>query len=95
MAPASPPPPCSARTCTDNSRLPRIELQGLLDGGAYVALFASSHAPHAEIAVVVASAFSAVTVSLARLFLREAMTWLQWLGIAMIVCGVAFLSLQS
>ncbi len=71
---------------------PWIGLQGLLDGGAYVALLAGSQGPGAEIAVVVGSGFGAVTVLLARLVLREAMTWTQWAGIAAIVGGVAVLS---
>ncbi len=71
---------------------PWIGLQGLLDGGAYVALLAGSQGPGAEIAVVVGSGFGAVTVLLARVVLREAMTWAQWAGIATIVAGVAVLS---
>jgi drug/metabolite transporter (DMT)-like permease len=45
--------------------------------------------------VVVASSFGAVTVVLARLILREAMTWLQWAGIVLVVAGVAVLSAQG
>ena len=71
---------------------PWIGLQGLLDGGAYVAVLTGSQGPGAEIAVVISSGFGAVTVLLARLFLREAMTWPQWAGIAAIVGGVAVLS---
>ncbi len=71
---------------------PWIGLQGLLDGGAYVALLTGSQGPGAEIAVVISSGFGAVTVLLARLFLREAMTWAQWAGISAIVAGVAVLS---
>jgi drug/metabolite transporter (DMT)-like permease len=71
---------------------PWIGLQGLLDGGAYVALLTGSQGPGAEIAVVISSGFGAVTVLLARLVLREAMTWTQWAGIAAIVGGVAVLS---
>ncbi len=71
---------------------PLIALQGLLDGGAYVALLAGSQGPGAEIAVVVGSGFGAVTVLLARLVLHEAMTRAQWAGIAAIVAGVAVLS---
>ncbi len=71
---------------------PWIGLQGLLDGGAYVALLAGSQGPGAEIAVVVGSGFGAVTVLLARVVLHEAMTWAQWAGIAAIVAGVAVLS---
>lgn len=71
---------------------PYLALQGLLDGGAYLALLAGSNGPRATIAVVVASAFSAVTIVLARVFLREAMTGRQWLGIAAILAGVMVLS---
>ncbi|MCZ7662760.1 MAG: DMT family transporter [Thermoleophilia bacterium] len=74
------------------SYLPLIAAQGLLDGGAYVALLLGSHGEGAAIAVVVGSAFSAVTVLLARAFLNEAMGRLQWGGIAFIVTGVAVLS---
>jgi drug/metabolite transporter (DMT)-like permease len=71
---------------------PLIALQGLLDGGAYVALLAGSQGAGAEIAVVVGSGFGAVTVLLARVILREAMTWMQWGGIVLTVAGVAVLS---
>jgi drug/metabolite transporter (DMT)-like permease len=75
---------------------PWIALQGLLDGGAYVALLAGSQGQGAgggaEIAVVVGSGFGVVTVLLARVILREAMTRAQWAGIALIVAGVAVLS---
>ena len=74
---------------------PLLILQGLLDGGAYAALLAGSHGATSQIAVVVASGFGAVTVLLAWMFLREAMTWTQWGGIAMIVGGVALLSGSS
>lgn len=73
---------------------PYIAAQGLLDGGAYVALLAGSQGPRATIAVVIASAFSAVTILLARVFLREAMSRNQWLGIAAIIAGVMVLSSQ-
>lgn len=72
---------------------PLVGAQGILDGGAYVALLLGSQGPGSAIAVVVASSFGAVTVVLARLILREAMTWLQWGGIVLVVAGVATLSL--
>jgi drug/metabolite transporter (DMT)-like permease len=46
-------------------------------------------------AVVVSSGFSAVTVLLARIVLREAMSWAQWAGIVAIIGGVALLSYYS
>ncbi|MDJ0610460.1 MAG: DMT family transporter [Kiloniellales bacterium] len=74
---------------------PVLAVQGLLDGGAYLAIFAASGEPNAEIAAVVGSAFSAITVVLARVFLREAMTAIQWAGTAIVVGGVAALAAQG
>lgn len=71
---------------------PLIVLQGLLDGGAYIALVMAGASENAAIAAVVASCFAAITVVLARLILREAMTWPQWGGIVVIIGGVAMLS---
>jgi drug/metabolite transporter (DMT)-like permease len=71
---------------------PVLALQGLLDAGAYVALARSGTSSAPEIAAVVASTFGAVTVLLARVFLKEAMTWLQWAGIWSIVCGISVLA---
>ena len=71
---------------------PLLALQGLMDAGAYVSLLFGGHGPGSEIAVVVSSSFSVVTVLLARVFLREAMSLLQWAGVAAIVGGVAVLA---
>jgi drug/metabolite transporter (DMT)-like permease len=70
----------------------RIAAQGTLDGVAYLALFAAAHGPGSVIAAVVASSFAAVTVLLARVVLKEPMSWAQWAGIALIVAGVGVLS---
>jgi drug/metabolite transporter (DMT)-like permease len=69
-----------------------VAAQGVLDGLAYLALFAAAHGPASVIAAVVASSFAAVTVLLARFVLKEPMSLAQWLGIAMIVIGVGALS---
>lgn len=74
---------------------PFLALQGLLDSTAYAALFTAAGQPDAQMAVVVSSGFSAVTVLLARFILREAMTAAQWAGIATIIGGVALLSYNS
>ncbi len=71
---------------------PLLALQGLMDSLGYITLLYGSGSDDAVIAVVVSSGFGAVTVILARLFLREAMTWPQWGGIVLIVAGVATLS---
>lgn len=71
---------------------PLVALQGVLDAGAYVSLLFGGHGPGSEVAVVVSSCFSVVTVVLARIFLREPISVLQWLGVAAIVGGVAALA---
>lgn len=75
--------------------LPLLAFQGLLDSCAYLALVLPAGEAGAEIAVVVAAGFGAVTVVLARIILREAMSWAQWGGIVAIVGGVATLSWYS
>ena len=72
--------------------LPVLLVQGLLDGGAYLALVYGGDKIEGALTIVVASSFSAITVVLARLILREAMSWLQWGGILLIVGGVVALS---
>lgn len=74
---------------------PVLAAQGLLDSGAYLALFSGSRGAGAEMAAVTASAFGAITVLLARIFLREAMSGPQWGGIVLIFAGVAVLFAQG
>lgn len=71
---------------------PLIGLQALMDTGAYAALAFSTQVENSEIAVVTASGFSIVTVLLARVFLKEKMSWVQWCGIIFIIVGVVALS---
>lgn len=71
---------------------PALAVQGVLDGSALLALVAGSQGAGSAVTAVLASSFSAVTIVLARIFIREAMTWGQWLGIAMILAGVASLA---
>ncbi|HZK49432.1 MAG TPA: DMT family transporter [Thermoleophilia bacterium] len=71
---------------------PSLLAQGLLDGGAYLSLLYGSHGEGVGIVVVVSSTFAAVTVFLARILLREAMSLPQWGAIALIVGGVVVLS---
>lgn len=72
---------------------PLIGLQGLLDGLAFLGLTLGGQGAGGEIAAVVASTFSAVTIILARLFLKEAMSLPQWLGIGLIIVGVVVLTM--
>lgn len=71
---------------------PLLLLLGLLDIGAYFALLAGTAGLHGEIAVVVASAYCVVPVLFGRLFLKEAVSPGQALGILLIVAGVGYLS---
>ncbi len=69
-----------------------VGLQGVLDGGGHLLLFAGSHGPHPEIAAVAGSCFGAVTALLAWIVLRERVGPLQWGGMALVFAGVAALS---
>lgn len=71
---------------------PFLVFQGVCDAGGYLALFAGSYGTGAEVAAVTASTFGAVTVILARLVLKELITYAQWLGITLVFAGVALLS---
>ncbi|MFN0043537.1 MAG: EamA family transporter [Alphaproteobacteria bacterium] len=68
---------------------------GVLDAAGYLFLFAGSVGAVQTVAPVVGSAFGAVTVILARVFLREKMGAMQWLGIALVTAGVAILAGKS
>lgn len=74
---------------------PILLIQGMLDAGAYVALFAGGLTPRAEITIVVGSTYCAVAAILGRIVLREPMTLLQWLGILLIVGGGGALAAQG
>ena len=71
---------------------PLILAQGALDAGGYLFLFAGSAGDGREIAAVTASAFGAVTTILARIFLKERMQVVQWVGVVLIFGGIAILS---
>lgn len=71
---------------------PFVGLQGGLDSLGYLAFLAgaSTAAPH--VTMVVASAFSVVTVLLARLIIKEQISAMQWAAIALIALGTTALS---
>lgn len=71
---------------------PLLAAQGMLDAFGYLSLFAGSRGDASEIAAVTASTFGAVTTLLAHFVLRESITVLQWVGIAMVFAGVAVLT---
>lgn len=72
--------------------LPLLAAMGLLDVTALCLLFAAGQTSDPALATVCASASGAVTVILARIFLREPVAPLRWLGIAVTFAGIAALS---
>ncbi len=65
---------------------------GLLDATAICLLNAAGNTSQPQIAAVAGSAFGVVTILLARIFLKEAIPPLRWLGIAVTFTGVAALT---
>lgn len=83
----------SRQTVADKAGyLPRVALIGCLDVVAISSLNYAGRTAHPEIATVIGSTFGPVTVLLAWLFLKERISPLRWLGIAVTFCGVAGLS---
>jgi drug/metabolite transporter (DMT)-like permease len=71
---------------------PFVGLQGGLDSLGYLAFLAGANTAAPHVTMVVASAFSVVTVLLARVIIKEQVTPLQWAAIALIAAGTAILS---
>ena len=72
--------------------LPLLGLMGGLDIAAFAATLAAGNLPDPVFATVVSSAFSAVTVILARTILKEPISPIQLLGMILIFGGVAGLA---
>jgi drug/metabolite transporter (DMT)-like permease len=68
-------------------------LTGLTDTSAFVANNTGLGSGHVAVVSVLASLYGAVTVLLARIFLRERMERSQWLGILLIFAGIVLVSL--
>lgn len=73
---------------------PFVGLQGGLDTLGYFAFLAGAATAAPHITMVVASAFSVVTVILARLILHEPVSRLQWGSIGLIAIGTSVLSMS-
>ena len=74
---------------------PLIVLLALLDTLAFVFVYAGLALENGEFAIVTSSAYSVVTILLARIFLREPVVPLQWLGVAIVIAGIGTLSLTG
>ena len=72
--------------------LPLLGLMGCLDVAALGTIIAAGNWPNPEFATVVSSAFGAITVLLARVFLKEEITPAQVGGMALIFGGVGALA---
>ncbi len=77
----------------------RVLVVALLDSGGMLLLaYGSSRglvAGESSIVAVLSSSFPIVTIALARICLDEALRWWQWLGIALVLAGVAGVSAGS
>ena len=65
---------------------------GLLDTAAYVSFTVGLTAGQVAIIGVIASLFSAVTVLLAWIFIREKLQWSQWLGVGIIFVAIVLVN---
>jgi drug/metabolite transporter (DMT)-like permease len=72
--------------------LPLLGLMGGLDVAGLAAILAAGNLPDPAFATVASSAFSAVTVILARAILKEPISPVQLLGMILIFGGVAGLA---
>jgi drug/metabolite transporter (DMT)-like permease len=81
-----------------NIRVPRgsvwwyIAGAGILDTAAYVSFTIGLTGGQVAIIGVIASLFSAVTVLLAWIFIREKLQWTQWLGVGIIFVAIVLVN---
>jgi drug/metabolite transporter (DMT)-like permease len=66
---------------------------GILDTMAFLSVAIGFTTDQVAVVSVLSSLFSAVTVVLAWIFLREKLQWSQWLGIGIIFLGVSLVKL--
>ncbi|MSO70059.1 MAG: DMT family transporter [Alphaproteobacteria bacterium] len=71
---------------------PLLLIVGTLDTFGHALLYLGLALPNGEFAVVASAAYTGVTTIIARLFLREPVAPIQWLGIAAIIGGIAALN---
>ena len=72
--------------------VPFVGLQGGLDSLGYLTFLVGANSAAPYVTMVLASAFSVVTVVLARLVLHESISKMQWVAIALIAVGAAVLT---
>jgi drug/metabolite transporter (DMT)-like permease len=81
-----------ARLAIPREWVPFVGLQGGLDSLGYLTFLVGANSAAPYVTMVLASAFSVVTVVLARLVLHESISKMQWVAIALIAFGAAVLT---
>ena len=71
---------------------PLILLLAVADTLGYVFVYAGLAMENGEFAIVTSSAYTVVTILLARIILKEQVVPLQWLGVAIVIAGIGTLS---
>jgi drug/metabolite transporter (DMT)-like permease len=81
-----------ARLAVPREWVPFVGLQGGLDSLGYLTFLVGANSAAPYVTMVLASAFSVVTVVLAWLVLHESISKMQWVAIALIAVGAAVLT---
>ena len=71
---------------------PLVGLLAVADTLGYIFVYAGLAMENGEFAIVTSSAYSVVTILLARIILKERVVPLQWLGVAIVIAGIGTLS---
>jgi drug/metabolite transporter (DMT)-like permease len=77
----------------DRNWLPFVGVQGVLDMLGYFAFLAGSNTASPHVTMILSSSFSVITVLLARIFLKEPVSIIQWCAITLIALGTIVLIL--
>ena len=72
-----------------------IVAQGFLDVIGILSLTLGSLGQDRVVVAILSSTFAVVTVLLARIFIKEPVSKLQWLAIIIIVAGIAIISAEG
>ena len=71
---------------------PLLGVLAVADTLGYIFVYAGLAMENGEFAIVTSSAYSVVTILLARIILKEQVVPLQWLGVAIVIAGIGTLS---
>ena len=74
---------------------PLLGVLAVADTLGYIFVYAGLAMENGEFAIVTSSAYSVVTILLARIILKEQVVPLQWLGVAVVIAGIGTLSVTG